>query len=318
MTSTNPSARQSAVAEAFAPLRHRTFRLIWVATLLASFGSIIQAVGAAWLMTSLSESVQMVALVQSSTVMPILLFGAVSGALADAYDRRTIMLVCQSIMLVASAALAALTYADQVTPALLLCLTFLIGAGVALNLPASQSAIRDQVSLDDLPAAVSLNSIGLIWHGVLHPRSAQRLSRSPVLRKRFSNDAVFTAASLVFAVSSVGAGLSGSLAIVLVGMVAAGAAWVVSLSTANVVIQLSAGTDFVGRTMALYQMCAFGSMAVGAYCWGILADLGGLPSALFAAGALLVISALLRLAVPLQGQGAAGLGANPVIVEEVA
>ncbi|RVM11753.1 MFS transporter, partial [Sinorhizobium meliloti] len=65
-----------------APFRHDIFRTIWIASLASNFGGLIQAVGAAWLMTSISQSVNMVALVQASTSLPIMLFSLVSGALA--------------------------------------------------------------------------------------------------------------------------------------------------------------------------------------------------------------------------------------------
>src|SRR5262245_53253077 len=75
-----------------APFKHETYRTIWLANLSSNFGGLIQAVGAAWMMASISESVNMVALVQASTALPIMLFSLVSGALADNFDRRRVML----------------------------------------------------------------------------------------------------------------------------------------------------------------------------------------------------------------------------------
>jgi MFS family permease len=93
---------------AFSPFRSRIFLAIWVASLLSNFGSLIQNVGATWLMTSLAPSADMVALVQVSTVLPIVLFSLPAGAAADVWDRRVLMLLAQSGMLVVSAALAIL------------------------------------------------------------------------------------------------------------------------------------------------------------------------------------------------------------------
>ena len=73
-------------------LRHETFRTIWSANLVSSFGALIQGVGAAWLMTSMTSSVDMVALVQSATALPIMLFSLVGGAVADNFNRRRVML----------------------------------------------------------------------------------------------------------------------------------------------------------------------------------------------------------------------------------
>lgn len=143
-----------------APFRHETFRIIWAASLFSNFGGLIQAVGAAWMMASISQSANMVALVQASTSLPIMLFSLVSGALADSFDRRRIMLVAQFFMLVVSITLTLFAWYGLITPWLLLSFTFLIGCGTALNNPAWQASVGDMVPRDDLPAAVALNSMG--------------------------------------------------------------------------------------------------------------------------------------------------------------
>lgn len=143
-----------------APFRHDTFRTIWIASLVSNFGSLIQAVGAAWMMTSISDSVNMVALVQASTALPIMIFSLVSGALADNFDRRKVMLVAQWFMLVVSAFLTVFAYLGLITPWLLLAFTFLLGCGTALNNPSWQASVGDMVPRDDLPNAVALNSMG--------------------------------------------------------------------------------------------------------------------------------------------------------------
>lgn len=143
-----------------APFRHETFRIIWIASLASNFGGLVQAVGAAWMMTSITASANMVALVQASTSLPIMLFSVISGALADNFDRRRIMLTAQVFMLVVSALLTFCAWFGLITPWLLLCFTFLIGCGTALNNPAWQASVGDMVPRDILPAAVSLNSMG--------------------------------------------------------------------------------------------------------------------------------------------------------------
>lgn len=144
----------------FAPLRHETYRTIWFASLASNFGGLIQAVGAAWMMTVITSSEDMVALVQTSTALPIMLFSLISGALADNYDRRRIMLTAQSAMLVVSILLTACAILGWVTPGLLLFFTFLIGCGTALNNPSWQASVGDMVPRADLPDAVTLNSMG--------------------------------------------------------------------------------------------------------------------------------------------------------------
>ncbi|URK86497.1 MFS transporter [Rhizobium sp. RCAM05350] len=143
-----------------APFKHDTFRVIWVASLASNFGGLIQAVGAAWMMTSITDSVNMVALVQASTSLPIMLFSLVSGALADNFDRRRIMLVAQCFMLCVSALLTLCAYFGLISPWLLLFFTFMIGCGTALNNPSWQASVGDMVPREVLPAAVALNSMG--------------------------------------------------------------------------------------------------------------------------------------------------------------
>ena len=137
-----------------APFEHRAFALFWWASLASSFGSMIQTVGASWLMATISPSPDQVALVQTANTLPFFFLSLFAGALADTRDRRTIMLVSQVLALLASVALAAVMLAGRVTPALLLGLTFLIGCGAAAFAPAWQASIGDQVPREQIAPAV--------------------------------------------------------------------------------------------------------------------------------------------------------------------
>lgn len=143
-----------------APLSIPVFRAVWVASMASNFGGLIQSVGAAWLMTSLTSSSQMVALVQASTALPILLLSLWSGAVADNLDRRRVMLAAQGFMLLVSVILAIVAFAGWISPWLLLVFTFLIGCGAAMNGPAWQASVGDMVPRAALPGAVALNSMG--------------------------------------------------------------------------------------------------------------------------------------------------------------
>lgn len=144
---------------ALAPLSHPVFRAVWLASLISNFGGLIQSVGSAWLMTSISSSDDMVALVQASTTLPIMLFSLMSGAIADNFDRRRVILIAQGFMLVVSVALAVFAWVGWITPWMLLGFTFLIGCGTALNNPSWQASVGDMVPRDHVAAAVSLNSV---------------------------------------------------------------------------------------------------------------------------------------------------------------
>ena len=153
-------APKSQRASLLAPLRNPTFRAIWVATLASNFGGLIQAVGAAWMMTTITTSANMVALVQASTTLPIMVFSLASGAIADNFNRRRVMLVAQFFLLAVSASLAVAAWLGLLSPWLLLGFTFLLGCGTALNNPSWQASVGDIVPRADLPAAVALNSVG--------------------------------------------------------------------------------------------------------------------------------------------------------------
>ena len=142
-----------------APFRYPAFRAIWTANLASNLGSMIQSVAAAWLMTELTRSHALIALVQASVTLPILLFGVFAGAIADNFDRRRIMLAAQGGMLVVSALLALVSYRGGLAPWSLLGFTLLVGIGTALNGPAWQASVRAQVGRQDLAQAITLNSI---------------------------------------------------------------------------------------------------------------------------------------------------------------
>lgn len=154
-----PRSGLTAPGRALAPFRFPAFRAIWIANLTSNIGSMIQSTGAAWLMTELTSSHQLVALVQASTTTPIMLLAVFAGAIADNYDRRHVMLAAQSAMLAASALLALLTWSGAIDEVSLLVLTLAVGCGTALNGPAWQASVRLQVGPGDLSQAISLNTI---------------------------------------------------------------------------------------------------------------------------------------------------------------
>ena len=146
-------------ASPLAPLNYRVFRTIWIASLASNLGGLIQSVGAAWLMTSLTSSAGLVALVAASTTLPVMIFSLASGAIADNFDRRRVIIVAQIFMLLVSVALTVCAWYGWITPWMLLGFTFLLGCGTALNNPSWQASVGDMVPRDVLSAAVTLNSV---------------------------------------------------------------------------------------------------------------------------------------------------------------
>jgi len=156
----SPTTNQGAVS-AYAPLRRTLFRWLWIASLASNVGTWMQNVGAAWLMTDLAASPLLVALVQAATNLPVFVLAVPAGALADIVDRRRLLLVAQTWMLLVAAVLATITFAGQITPWLLLATTFLLGLGSALNAPAWQATTPELVPRAEVPAAVALGGVSM-------------------------------------------------------------------------------------------------------------------------------------------------------------
>jgi MFS family permease len=147
------------VWSALEPLRERTYRRIWSASVLSNFGQLILGVGAAWEMTRLTTSADLVALVQSALMLPLMLVSVPAGAIADMFDRRKIAVVGLSFATLCAAVLTTLAFNGLTTPWILLAFCSLIGAGVALYNPAWGASIAEQVPPEHFPAAVALGSI---------------------------------------------------------------------------------------------------------------------------------------------------------------
>ncbi|MGE4323518.1 MAG: MFS transporter [Sphingobium sp.] len=387
--------------ETTSPLKVPIFRAIWLASLASNFGGLIQSVGAAWMMTSLSASPQLVALVPAATTLPIMLLALWAGALADNLDRRLVMLACQLVMLLVSALLAVAAWGGILTPWILLGFTFVIGCATAINGPAWQAAVGDMVPRAALPNAVALNSMGfnlarstgpalggvivavtgaasafflnavsyiglvvvlLRWRPVPVPKVLPRerigvamgagvryvamspniqrvLMRSVIfgmgaiaasalmplvardllgggaltfgvlsgafgggavvgalssarLRARFDTETIVRLASYGMALGSIMVAFSGSMLLSVPGLVLSGAGWVLALSLFNVTVQMSAPRWVVARAVAMYQMMAFGGMAVGAWLFGAIAERDSVVTALQAAALIQLLAGL--------------------------
>ena len=391
---------------ALAPFRYPAFRAIWTANLFSNIGSMIQSVGAAWLMTELTTSHVLVALVQASATIPILLLGVFAGAIADNYDRRRVMLAAQTGMLVVSSVLAVLAYTGNVGPLSLLALTLMVGMGTALNGPAWQASVRLQVGREDLPQAISLNaisfnlarSVGPALGGILislwdtslafalnavsylgmivvlsrwRPESLPPMrepmlaaigrgvrfcaSSSPIrkvllrglaigfgaaglqalmpsvardilkgseldyglmlggfgigsivtalfvakVRQRLGSETVVTGATLIFACAQLLMASATGIPMAVAAAFVGGIGWASAMTSLNVAMQLRSPEDILGRCLSIYQAVTFGGMALGAWCWGTVADMASLPAALHAAAAWLVLSLAMHFFAPM-------------------
>lgn len=122
---------------------------------------------------------------------------------------------------------------------------------------------------------------------------------SGYVRGRLSTEATIRVASISLAVGTAVAGLSSHIAITVIALMVAGGSWVLALSTFNITIQLASPRWVVARALSVYQMTAFGGMALGAWALGLVAEHHGVVIALLGGaigqGAVVLIGFLLPL-----------------------
>jgi MFS family permease len=161
-----------ALPPAVAVLRHRNFRLIWIGLLLSFTGSFMQNAALLWnvsLLVPADRKGLALGLVGLVRVVPIVIFSMISGVVADASDRRKLMLLTQSGSAVVALGLAWLALSGNTSVWPVYALAALSSAVGAFDLPARQSLVPSLVPRDDLPNAISLNTIMQQTSQVLGP-----------------------------------------------------------------------------------------------------------------------------------------------------
>ena len=143
--------------------------MVWIANMTSNIGTYIQSVGEKWQMAHLTTSPLLVALIETGSTLPVLLLGLSAGAIADILDRRKLLITTQVFMLACAAALSALTFMHQITPVVLLCMSFLIGIGSALSGPAFQAIVPELLERKSLTGGVALNSAGYNFSRAVGP-----------------------------------------------------------------------------------------------------------------------------------------------------
>jgi len=146
-------------SSAFSSLRHRDFRLMWSGQVVSVIGSQMQSAAINWHIYLLTGSPLALGIVGACRAIPIILCSLAGGVVADVVDRRRLMMVTQSVMLLCSATLALITFhgLTKIWPILLL--TAIASAAWAFDTPARQSLLPMLVPRNDFPNAVSLSML---------------------------------------------------------------------------------------------------------------------------------------------------------------
>jgi MFS family permease len=142
----------------FSPLRHRDFRLFWTGLLLSSVGSQFTTVAMAWQIYELTNSplqIGMIGLVRAVPQMIVLLFG---GLLADAINRRNLMMITQGSLFLISGVLALSTFAGQMTVPKLYGVAVFLALFSSLDAPSRHAIVTNLVPAEDLSRALAISS----------------------------------------------------------------------------------------------------------------------------------------------------------------
>lgn len=155
--------------EAFHSLRVRDFRLYWIGNTLSKLGSEMQTLALAWqvyLLTGEPLSLGLIGLVRAG---PVILFSIFGGALADAMNRRHLLLITQTILLALSALLALLTASNFATVGILYLITFLAASADSADGPAQAAIIPSLVPRHLMTNAITLNNLSWSMAGIIGP-----------------------------------------------------------------------------------------------------------------------------------------------------
>ena len=366
---------------------------------------------ASWLMTSLTDSPAMVALVQTATTLPMFFLALAAGALADIVDRRRLLMVGQGWMMLVALTLGLFTIFGLTNAWILLSLTFCMGIGLALSLPAFSALLPDLVPRNELLPAITLNGVagnatraigpalggtligilgpglifvinGLTYVGIIitlarwpqkrdkeSPLPSERFigavkvgvryaRQSPMLKKALlrgslffcggvavlallpifvrdtlgggpqtfglmltgygagailtafvlptvariaSRDQVLIGGQILFAASLAALSYSTTMSMALMATFSAGFAWLMTLATYQVAVQMSLPAWVRARGLAIFLMTVMGFMALGSALWGLVAREFSIPLSMLAAAGFIVLGTLFTMRLSLIG-----------------
>jgi MFS family permease len=149
----------AAVRRSFDSLAVPNYRRYFAGQLISLSGNWMQTVAALWLVLSLTDSGLAVGLTTALQFLPMLLFGAWGGLLADRFSKRRLLIVTQALMALPAIGLFAVTEAGVVAPWMVFLAVLAMGAVNSVDNPTRQSFVIEMVGPGRVVNAVSLNSV---------------------------------------------------------------------------------------------------------------------------------------------------------------
>jgi MFS family permease len=150
-------------------LRNPSFRLFWSGNFLSNIGTWMQNVAQGWLILTLTGSAFWLGVVGFAGSIPFLIFTLFGGVIADRVNKRKLLLVTQTIMMLLAFALAGLAWLKIITVWEVVVLSFLNGMAMAMNAPSYQALVPRLVPREDLTNAIALNSAQFNMSRILGP-----------------------------------------------------------------------------------------------------------------------------------------------------
>ncbi len=156
----------------FTALRHRDFRLLWSGQFVSQVGSQMFVVAIGWQIYDITRNPLSLGLLGLCRIVPLVLFGLGAGVIADALDRRRLLIVCQALLLVLSAVLAVWTMLGLSTVWPIYLVVALASVARTFETPARQAIIPALVPREHLPNALSVNILNWQAATVMGPSLA--------------------------------------------------------------------------------------------------------------------------------------------------
>jgi MFS family permease len=150
-------------------LRHRDFRLFWTGNFLSNIGTWMQNIAAGWLVLQLTNSAFWLGVVGFSSSFPILLFALIGGVIADHVNKRKLLMITQSAMMIFAFIMSALAFFKVITVHEIVLLALGTGIAMSLNTPSYQAIMPQLVPREDLTNAIAINSAQFNMSRVLGP-----------------------------------------------------------------------------------------------------------------------------------------------------
>jgi len=254
----------------FAALQHRDFRLLWGGQIVSQAGSQMQQAAVAWQVYLLTHSAVALGMIGLFRVVPIVLFSLWGGVVADAMNRRRLLLVTQTMLLLLSAGLAATTMTATISVWIIYVLTGAAAGVLSFNNPARQAMVPSLVPREHLTNALSLGSTGVQVATVLGPSLAGVVIAARGVGAVYVIDAVSFLAVLAALVVIHPPPIEGGVQRVSIGAALEGLAFVRRTPIILSTMMLDFVATFFGSATALLPIFARDILHVGSQGYGVL------------------------------------------------